>query len=103
MSTTNYRFFAVHTDQATEEQRNKLTDWLDANKQLGYWHWVHNFWIIADPYDTSSAHAWRLKAEGFMPNAYIFVAEITAAEWSGKLPTAGNQWLINNMNGRPTV
>jgi hypothetical protein len=96
------RFFAIAVDNATPVECQAFTSSLSADKSFGYWHWMNNLWIVQDPYPTSTAQVWRLKAERFMPNATIAVIQFSPDQgWAIRGPAAGNEWLFKAMNGQP--
>lgn len=74
----------VVVDEATAQEQNSITD-LFKSKGWGYWHWVHNIWVLDTPSD-ESYRIGELRDEIkklVSDEALIFVTDASSRNWGG--------------------
>jgi hypothetical protein len=66
--------FAVAISSSTHEQELAFYQWV--NGRFSWWHWVANFWLIADTSGELTAYSVRDKVNECFPGAQTFVIEL---------------------------
>lgn len=91
----------VALSSATKEQDKAFIEYLK-DQQIGWWHWVANFWLLVDHSGKETAEHLNLELEKIYPQVIRLVLERHGkdAHWSGFGPDGKerdmSKWLIKN-------
>jgi hypothetical protein len=92
------RFFVVGIEPITTEQEKSFIEYISA-KQMGWWHWIPNFWLILG-LNTPSCSEIRDELHRLAPSETIMVVEVSPVSWAGYGPNAGEKnmfpWFAEN-------
>jgi hypothetical protein len=79
--------FVVATGALETSQAKALKDFIDVSNDVGWWHWLPNFWLIKDHRDKATAftaYAIRVEIQRIAPGVNCLVMEINEdITWSG--------------------
>ncbi|MGO9145538.1 MAG: hypothetical protein ACLQDF_04145 [Desulfomonilia bacterium] len=93
--------FVVALDTSTEEQNDKFIEYIKEN-EMGWWHWISNFWLLTDTNDKVTAEKLRDDLLTIYPGVTQLVLEFRKDNdtWSGFGPKSDTrnmyEWLHNN-------
>lgn len=65
--------FIVAVDSSTPEQEQAFREWIAGR---GWWHWLNNFWLIADSSGEMTASEILDRVRGCYPNVDCVVLEL---------------------------
>jgi hypothetical protein len=94
------KMFVVAIQASTNEQEITFRKWT-ADAQMGYWHWIPNFWLIHTN-DSQTVQTIRDKVLETFPTMDTLVIELgEGTNWAGYGPATGAQnmfaWLHKNL------
>jgi hypothetical protein len=86
--------FAIAAVNATEAQRNGITNYL--GKLGGYWHWMPDFWLLTSAVDRQPSEIRDAIFKAY-PNVALIVLPVNVPQngehWAGAFPSpASEQW-----------
>lgn len=90
--------FIVAIDRSNQEQNKAFLDYIQS-QNLGWWHWIENFWLLVDTNNKLTAAAIRDKLDELYPSITNMVIELSASwdTWAGFGPSTKErdmfQWL----------
>jgi hypothetical protein len=91
------KYFSIITDQLTDEQEREMGEKF---RSFGWWHWLPNYWLIADLTETLSAVRIRDMIREINSSSECFVLEMTPITWASQGTSGGDErrrtWLRNN-------
>lgn len=81
--------FTVATDSATDEQNEAMVEYI-RSRGLTWWHWIHNYWLIADAEGELTASELVDDLKRIYPEVNTVVLELRADgdTWAGWGPRA---------------
>lgn len=94
--------FIVAIDSNTKEQDEKFVSYLN-QRNLAWWHWISNFWIITDDKGSIKASELRdiVRKAYFVENNLILELPDTIKNWAGYGPSTQKNnmftWIKNNL------
>lgn len=92
--------YVLAVDSSTKEQNDAFLAFVKVTG-LGWWHWLDNFWLLADDSDNLSAVTIRDKANECYPGVHKLVLQLdqTGDTWAGFGPKTDRRdmftWLRN--------
>src|SRR5690348_12613400 len=95
------KLFIVLVESSTDEQNTEFLEWIKA-KNLGWWHWFQNAWLLTNSQGHLSSEVIRDELKSFFGTANTFVMELTNYDgaWSGFGPNTEKKnmfkWLHDN-------
>lgn len=96
------RIFIIALDESIPEIDDRLTQ-IAKEKDLYWWNWINNFWIVIDDKSELTANALRKEINDVDNNVTTLVVEIEAFDWSGFGPSSEKDdknmfnWLHKNL------
>lgn len=72
--------FAIATDPLTPDEERAFRAKLG---QMGFWHWLPNFWLVKTSNDAMTATQLRDWIHEVAPQARAFVTEVQSRDWGG--------------------
>lgn len=96
--------FVILLDSCTKEQEEAIRL---SFKDLTWWHWLPNAWLLSDPAGAYSALGIRNHIQVVVPNLYVMVFELNATgdTWAGFGPSAAERnmfdWIRRNWEQKP--
>jgi hypothetical protein len=93
------RRFVVGLDSSTKEQNQEFIEFI-RGRQLGWWHWISNFWLLTDPGGKLSAIELRLELGKIYPGVHTLVLELSEKDdtWSGFGPKGEDRNMFKWLN-----
>lgn len=88
--------FIVCTSNATAEQQNAITRLL-ASKDVGYWHWIADTWIVKDSTDSLKASSLRDEIRAVSNGCSVLVMKAEVNTWAGYGKKNMFKWLRENL------
>jgi hypothetical protein len=70
------RRFVVFVDRATPEQQNVITQFFHNTKDVGFWHWFTDAWLVTDSTMKWTAPQLRNALKEIVPRLQLLVLQI---------------------------
>lgn len=93
--------YAVATNPMSVAQNESLIDYIK-QKDLAWWHWIGNFWLLIDYNEKVDCISLRDDLSKLFPGLHFIILDVTTAGsgwWGGFGPNAGDknmfEWLEN--------
>ena len=97
--------FIIGLDSTTKEQNEAFLEFVKEHG-VGWWHWLGNFWLLADSGGRFSADDVRNKLKETHPGVHTLVIELSehGDTWAGYGPKSENRnmfkWLRETWSKR---
>lgn len=92
------KMFVVGINNMTNDEAKQFINYI-RDQKLAWWHWINNFWLLVDAYDTMSCSEIRDKLNLISHGKRNLVLEVSPKTWSGFGPNSANKdmfkWIKN--------